>query len=60
MNNKIMIPALLGIGAVIGLGTLFMLIELLPFIVIGGVGFLIWKLTSIVQETQCNSGPEKK
>lgn len=62
MNNNLSTPILLAAGAALGFGVLFMLIELLPFIVVGGVGFLIWKLTMLTQENSqlCNHGLKKK
>ena len=54
----------LGIGIGIGVCTLFAAIELLPFLVIGGAGYMIYKgiNNTNTEETNdtCSTGQEKK
>ena len=46
IKPSIEIPLLIALGAAVGIGCLLLLVDLLPLIAIGGVGFLIWKLSS--------------
>ena len=64
MSNSTSPLVSLGIGMVVGVGALFLLLELWPILVVGGGVYLVLKgLTnqaSAEEKTKCNTGQQAK